>query len=235
MKKLLFGTVAVAAMVAGAAMAQPMASTYDWTGVYIGVNGGYGVPTSQSVNIVETSGGTLFTSGSWHGTGNFGQLKPQGGFGGGQIGYNWQKDNWVVGGEADYQGGDITDSNLLAVTPYTSPGSSITVAANSTLHQFGTVRARAGFAFDKALIYATGGVAFGDARYRTSMTDSFGFTSHAQKTAGVGYVVGGGVEYAVAPNWTVRAEYDYMDFGSVTASAPEIGSSSGFAISSRQH
>ena len=61
MKKLLFGTVAVAAMVAGAAMAQPMASTYDWTGVYIGVNGGYGVPTSQSVNVVETSGGTLFT------------------------------------------------------------------------------------------------------------------------------------------------------------------------------
>ena len=147
---------------------------------------------------------------------NFGTIGPQGGFGGGQIGYNWQHNgSWVLGAEGDYQGGDITDSTLHVhtISPYSGAGTSITFGANNTMHQFGTVRARAGFAFDKALVYATGGVAFGDARYRTNMTDSFGFASRAQKTAGVGYIVGGGLEYAVTPNWTFRAEYDYMDFG----------------------
>ena len=102
-----------------------------WTGFYGGFNAGYG------------------------GTANDGPLSPSGGFGGGQIGYNWQGlfgfSPWVIGIEADIQGAGISDS----------AGYGPAYLENS-LNWFGTVRGRVGYSFGPALLYATGGFAYGE-------------------------------------------------------------------------
>ena len=140
-----------------------------WSGFYIGVNGGYG----------------------W--TANDGPLAPEGGFGGGQIGYNWQGlfgySPWVIGIEADIQGAGISDSNRVG---------------ENSLNWFGTVRGRLGYAFGPALLYATGGFAYGEVESKFFDGPSFTETQ-------TGYVVGGGLEYKVNPAWSVKAEYQYIN------------------------
>ena len=113
--------------------------------------------------------------------------------GGGQVGFNYQfANNVVLGAEADFQGSDIKDENF---------------GFSSKMDYFGTVRARLGYAFDNVMPYVTGGLAWG----HNEVSDKvLGLTS--DKTA-VGWTVGGGVEYAFAQNWTVKAEYLYMDLG----------------------
>jgi len=140
-----------------------------WTGFYIGVNGGYG----------ETA--------------NSGPLAPSGGFGGGQIGYNWQGlfgySPWVIGIEADIQGAGISDSDDYG---------------KNSLNWFGTVRGRIGYSFGPALLYATGGFAYGDVEAKWNDGLSVSETQ-------TGYVVGGGLEYKVNPAWSVKAEYQYLN------------------------
>jgi outer membrane immunogenic protein len=147
-----------------------------WNGFYIGVNGGYGEDA------------------------NNGPLSPSGGFGGGQIGFNWQglfgASPWVLGIEADLQGSGISDS-------YSEPGLSV----ESSLNWFGTVRGRLGYAVGPTLIYATGGFAYGDVELKA--TD--GVTTASISKTQTGYVVGGGVEYKFNPAWSVKAEYQYIN------------------------
>ncbi len=151
-----------------------------WEGAYVGVNGGYGWSNS-----------------------NFTQ--PEGGFGGGQIGYNWQRDRVVFGLEGDFQGADIS-GNAFAFPDAT---------AHSDVNWFSTVRGRLGFASGPWLFYGTGGVAIADVdthirvggeHFRDSNTD-------------VGYAVGGGLEWAFAPNWSMKAEYLYVGLGDDTLSS----------------
>ncbi len=101
-----------------------------------------------------------------------------GGFGGGQIGYNIQRGNIVAGLETDIQGSSISGSNT------------------ATLDYFGTVRGRVGYAIDKALVYGTGGFAYGDFNKGVGSVD--------------GWVAGGGVEYKFNPSWSAKAEYQYL-------------------------
>ena len=132
-------------------------------------------------------------------------LDPDGFLGGGQIGFNYQFDNNVVlGAEADFQGSDIKDERL---------------GFESKMDYFGTVRARLGYAFGNVLPYVTGGLAWGHNEVNDKL---LGFS--ADKTA-VGWTVGGGVEYAFTNNWTVKAEYLYMDLGDDYYSS--IGDNSG--------
>jgi outer membrane immunogenic protein len=148
----------------------------NWSGLYVGVNGGYG----------------------WNGDTNGNLVDPSGGFGGGQIGYNFQRGNIVFGLEADFQGADIQDSANL--------GKDGTI--NSKMDWFGTVRGRLGYAFDRALIYATGGFAYGDVT--TSGTFFLPGPLSISETQ-TGWVVGAGLEYKVLPNWSVKGEYQYID------------------------
>lgn len=120
-------------------------------------------------------------------------LDPDGFLGGGQIGVNYQFDNNVVlGAEADFQGSDIKDSRF---------------GYSTKMDYFGTVRARLGYAFGNVLPYVTGGLAWGHNEVKDTV---LGLS--ADNTA-VGWTVGGGVEYALTNNWTVKAEYLYMDLG----------------------
>jgi len=162
-----------------------------WSGFYGGVNGGYG----------------------W--TANDGPLAPEGGFGGGQIGYNWQGlfgySPWVVGIEADIQGAGISDS-----------ASDVTGSVENSLNWFGTVRGRIGYAFGPALLYATGGFAYGEVESKGNV---LGLAFDASETQ-TGYVVGGGVEYKFNPAWSVKAEYQYinLDASNLNGAGPLNGS-----------
>jgi len=213
----------------------PLVAVFSWTGFYIGVNGGGAFSQNRNVNVTETLGGALFTSGTWPGRGTFGSLEPSGGFGGGQIGYNYQVSNWVWGIEADIQGAGIKDS-AGATLPYISGLNSITVNSTQKVDWFGTVRGRVGLAFDRVLVYATGGLAYGQTSYAQTMTDTFGFVAAgSDKHARTGWVVGGGVEWAFAPNWSVKGEYQYIDLGRRNLTLPEVtlaGAPTAFAISS---
>ncbi|MBS9478605.1 outer membrane protein [Ancylobacter radicis] len=110
--------------------------------------------------------------------------------GGIQAGYNWQLGNgFVLGLETDLQATNIESPTYQ-------------------LDYFGTIRARAGFAFDQALIYGTGGFAYGRGTYELG-----GLSNDQTQT---GWTIGAGGEYAFAPNWTVKAEYLYLDLGKET-------------------
>src|SRR5580704_9642912 len=161
-KQLLLGTALSLALVGGAAAADlppapppppvpyvkaplPM---WTWTGFYIGANGGYGWSNANTVSL---------TNPPLTVTGVVGPGAAKGGFGGGQIGYNWQMGLFVLGAEADVQGAGISGSS----GPTVIDAANDTTVVNQKLDFFYTVRGRAGLAFDRALVYFTGGFAGG--------------------------------------------------------------------------
>lgn len=190
MKSVLVSGALLGAMVAAPAMAADLAKpqsypvkaqvvapppVFSWTGFYIGANAGY-------------------AWGSGKGAADYYGLSPDGWFGGGQVGYNYQfQNNVLIGVEADLQGSDISNSAN---------------GVNSKLDYFGTVRARLGYAYDRFLPYVTGGLAYG----KNTIND----LGYSDSNTHVGWTVGGGLEYAITNNWTARAEYLYMDLGKKT-------------------
>jgi outer membrane immunogenic protein len=202
----------------------PVAAIFNWTGFYIGVNGGGAFGTNHDAVIVErTNAGALVVGAPWTGAGNFGSNEITGGFGGGQIGYNWQApgSNWVWGIETDFQGASIKDSTI-ATLPYIGAATVAAGAANK-VEWFGTLRGRVGLAFDRVLLYATGGLAYGNSKSAITFVDSLGFAAAASDdSTRVGWVAGAGVEWAFAPNWSVKGEYQYIDLGRRTISAREF-------------
>ncbi len=163
---------------------------YNWTGFYAGINGGYGWGSGDVLSSYSNANA---------------DFTPEGWFGGGQIGYNWQRDRIVLGVEADIQGAGI-DGSVTTSTGYGSVN----------LDWFGTIRGRLGYTLrDNALVYATGGFAFGGVQDKVT---SFGLSTSNSELV-TGYVLGAGVEYAFNPKWSVKAEYQYLDFGKDTMSA----------------
>jgi outer membrane immunogenic protein len=118
-------------------------------------------------------------------------VNPSGLAGGGQIGYNWQNGQFVFGAETDLQftGADDTFAPFKFSNPW-----------------FGTLRGRAGVAFNNVLLYATLGLAYGDLRAQSAGLD--------ETRTEVGWTGGVGAEYGFAPNWSARVEYLYLDLGS---------------------
>jgi outer membrane immunogenic protein len=168
-----------------------MAPAFSWTGFYIGGNVGWGWG--------ETHGTLAPTAG----VGNF---DVDGLVGGGQVGFNYQMSNWVFGIEADYQGADID-------------GTSNAIAGNAmrvNVERYGTVRGRLGFAWDRWMVYGTGGYAFG-ARVSTNTTVPTALFTPTSNTLD-GWAAGAGVEYAFAPNWSAKLEYLHVDLDTQTYS-----------------
>jgi outer membrane immunogenic protein len=209
MKKALLAGIALAVISAASASAAdlpramkspvqaPYAQPYfNWTGWYAGVSGGYALSDKLETS---TSGGSFATG-----------LKPEGGFFGAQIGYNWQipSSMFVLGVEGDAFLSDINASHTIA-----SFGP-IAVGASSKLDKFGTVRGRLGIAVDRTLFYATGGVAIGY-NEATLNISALGLGARAfDSQTHVGWTAGGGAEYAFAHNWTAKLEYRYAAFQS---------------------
>jgi outer membrane immunogenic protein len=185
----------------------PAYASVNWSGFYVGANGGYGWrDTSDQFAFPGCSLGADCPGGqSWLGYGGIGA---DGGFGGGQIGYSRQGilgTPWLVAGiEADIQGAGISGS---ATDMY---GENYRM----NLDWFGTVRGRIGYAANNTLFYFTGGFAFGGLRQHgedntdPSLTANYDFNGTV-----TGYVLGGGIEYKFNPSWSLKAEYQYLNFG----------------------
>ncbi|MGO9174201.1 MAG: outer membrane protein [Rhodomicrobium sp.] len=174
-----------------------------WQGFYIGGSVGW---ASSSVNAANNA--ILLDS---SGTVPFSSLSASGVFGGAQLGYNVQAGNFVYGIEIDLGGLDAGTSGTFA-----DPGSKRVIYVSSGAGFYGDVTGRAGLTLGNALIYAKGGFAFfnGDVHVADPF-DSIGQNSGTF----TGWTVGGGVEYLLAPNWTVKVEYQYFDFDNNNFSA----------------
>ncbi|HQZ12175.1 MAG TPA: porin family protein [Devosia sp.] len=192
-------------------------SVYDWSGFYAGINAGYGGGTFAHPLVIEGFGEPI--SGSLDVT--------AGGFlGGGQVGFNHQFDNFVIGLEADLQGSTI-DGRLSATLAGEVAG--ISADVGTRLDWFGTLRGRAGVAFERALVYGTAGLAYG---HTTSSVNASGEVLAEPFSDGVdhnrwGYAVGAGIEYALTDNLTFKTEYLYTNLGSAEVfhfDAGELGS-----------
>lgn len=178
---------------------------WSWEGFYVGAN--VGIASAHS-NVAD--GVNAFFGGN-----NFDANKT-GVIGGVQAGYNWQFNNLVVGLE-----GDISFASVNRNVPIVAAGAGDTYS--SRLDALGTLRGRIGWAFDRTLVYATGGVAWASLKDSFNDPVTFGFTA-APSSSVVGWTLGGGVEYAIANHWTVKAEYLHVGFpsrgSSVVAGAP---------------
>lgn len=188
----------------------------NWTGFYLGVNGGYGWGAARStLSTAAIDNGVLITA--LPPAGDTSKFWTSGGFGGGQLGYNLQRDRFVFGIEADIQSADITGKAFSE-----SVTGNITTDAwvKSRLDWFGTVRGRLGYSYGGSLIYATGGFAYGGVRDSLIQTvNATAAGSDGRNATLTGYTVGGGLEYALTPVWSVKAEYQYINLGTVNLAA----------------
>ena len=192
----------------------PLVLPYAWSGFYVGVNAGYGFAANGHRPLCVTPGGI----GGGPGCAVLPALNTDGdGFvGGGQIGYNQQIGSFLAGIETDIQYTDIArTSTAPGVYPFVGFGAVpvATYSATNRLDYLGTLRARVGYVMDRVLVYATGGLAYGDVR--TAQTaSSFGVTFASDRTdTEVGFAAGAGVEYGFTPNLTGKAEALYYDLG----------------------
>jgi outer membrane immunogenic protein len=196
----------------------PPAPIFTWTGIYVGGQIGYGWGKSNT-NFGDNFGDFFSLSSNSSGV-----------IGGAHVGYNLQLSQFVIGLEGDVDGTSL-HKNYQTSFPFGSNVFVIPLIANGNVnvnHNIeGSIRGRIGYAWDRVLLYATGGVAFGG--FNTTIygnyTDPEGiiapgsFGSRSYSNTRVGWTVGGGLEYAVTNNWSIRAEYRYSDFGRSTAYA----------------
>ena len=222
MKKILLGTVALVALGIASAPASaadlaarpytkappPMiAAIYDWSGFYIGANGGWG---SSHDNRFFVTGG--FPQGSYDATG---------GVAGGQLGYRWQTGGWVFGLEAQ---GDWADLRGSAPNP-----SVVDNTVRSKMDAFGLFTGQVGYAWNSALLYVKGGASVTDRNYQFLTTSTGALISSSGYTTRWGGTAGVGLEYGFAPNWSAAVEYDHIFEGRHTvafvtpAGAPAFG------------
>jgi len=212
---------AAAALLAMAAPTEAQAPpTVSWGGPYVGLSlGGEWGQLPGSVTVAPTPAGAVTGSPAVPGATRHLTGQTNGAItGGGQAGYNYQIDNFVLGVEGDIKGGGISTRTgaPLGGAPGIPAGSNFKASSDWDA----SVRARVGYAWNNFLIYGTGGIAFADANLKAnfaSATAPNGTALRGRSASGsttlTGPTYGGGVEYAFAPNISVGAEYRYTDYG----------------------
>ncbi len=223
-RSLLLGAVSALAMIAsaqaadmgGGGMKDETPPIWNWAGFYVGVNGGWIGNEGGSSTLVEERLKCSDCDGWSEYTGRNGQ-QLDGGFGGGQIGFNMQRDRLVYGVEFDIQGSSLSQSrNVVPLDGYSTPFSYAHADAN--LDWFGSIRTRLGLVpWENILVYTTGGFAFGGFRETLRHDYNWGsyLTSNNFNDTRGGYDLGAGVEYGITPAWSVKFEYQFFDLGNV--------------------
>ena len=211
MSKLIISTIILLCTATLAVAAKP-GTRYNWSGAYAGVNLGSIWTGSQLTANHEI---LISDTGTYNQNLNSTDVNP-----GLQFGYLHQlASNWVVGGEADFTYPD-TNSNYAA--QFTDPDTGATAfdQFNVRNNLQGSLRLRAGYAFDRFLPFITAGVSFASMalNYNNEQGDHY-----STSTTQTGWVLGGGLEYGVMENLSVRAEYLYTGYGNALNMAmPEI-------------
>ncbi|MDR3465903.1 MAG: outer membrane beta-barrel protein [Xanthobacteraceae bacterium] len=176
---------------------------FNWTGFYVGANLGGAWTSGQLAELA--------TAAAWSNT--------RAAFaGGGQLGFNYQfLNNLVLGVEWTYDWGGGNGSTSVVPTAAGNLQGSATGAAWLT-----TLTGRFGVALDRTLLYGKAGGAWIESSVNmTNLTTGAAFTSNSWRT---GWVAGAGIEYAFLPNWTVKAEYDYIGASSWTTTTSIVPS-----------
>lgn len=209
MKKLLL-TATILALGAGSALAADlpaqvyskapaMMPVYNWTGFYVGGNAGGVWANPSYTNLANTStfggapvGSTFTQNGS-------------GFIGGGQIGYNWQVNQWVFGAEAGFSGSTVKSTSTNFVDD----------VFQNKLRSLLLVTGRIGYASNNWLFYGKGGYA---AAFRTTNVSDTGLVSPgvgsgSARASHAGWTIGTGIEYGLTQNWILGLEYDYVNVG----------------------
>jgi outer membrane immunogenic protein len=188
-----------------------IAAIYDWSGFYIGVNGGGASSHTCWTNTNNLGVPTVpaATEGCHDATG---------GMVGGQIGYRWQSAGWVFGVEGQGDWASLKGSN---------PSVFIPSATNQTkVNALGLLTGQVGYAWNNVLWYLKGGAAVTNDKFN-GITAATGVVFDQATVTRWGGVVGTGVEMSFAPNWSVGVEYDHMFMGShnvtLTATTPPVG------------
>jgi outer membrane immunogenic protein len=221
----------------------PPPPVLTWAGFYLGLNAGGIWTNSGSASAVP--GACSAALGGCTSVPNYSTLmaiaassiavgnKTTSFLGGGQVGYNWQTNNWVFGIEADFDGVSSSGSQAgTIVTP--SPAFpafplTTTFTDQQRLNYLGTARVRMGVTVSPAfLVYATGGLAYGGINSSTTITQMIAapdpsipaFGTGGGSTTRTGFTVGGGAEWMSASHWSFKVEYLYYDLGTVSYAIP---------------
>jgi outer membrane immunogenic protein len=199
----------------------PPPPCFNWTGFYVGGFGGY---KHSNVDVDLDLGGDWITNGldikhsiEDHGTGS---LDADGAEAGGLIGYNYQWHCWVFGLEGD--GGYLWLRNSDSTGSFIPTGGSLhrDIETSFKTRYLFTFGPRLGYAFGRWLPYVTGGLAVGDLGFSQELHDVEIFFREGGSTdeTHAGWMVGSGLQYALNDHWSVRAQYQYVDLGSVSFS-----------------
>ncbi|WP_246657097.1 carbohydrate porin [Methylocystis sp. B8] len=186
---------------------------FNWAGLYMGASLGGGFPLHPGERLQAASG---------FGSPIFDLYPPSatrpGVTVGAQAGYNWQKGHWVWGFETDLSllDGRRGPTGIYLASPAYPPPPFFSLASNSSANFFASIRGRVGYAWDRSLIYFTGGVAAGGARGPATLTLGAGgpdaiFYAPWSQSSRMKYAIGAGFEYAFADNWSARAEYLFLN------------------------
>ena len=202
MKRLLLGAVALLAMGAtGSAVAADLPARtytkapdmvpmlYDWSGVFVGINGGWGTTR----RCFDSTGPTVIGPDGCHDT--------SGGFAGGQAGYRWQTpSSWVWGFEAQGDWADLRGSSISLINPANTN--------RSHIDAFGLFTGQVGYAWNTALLYfKAGGAVIAD---RNEILTGGAVLASASGDNRWGGTVGAGIEFSFAPNWSAALEYNHL-------------------------
>ena len=227
MKKMLLGVVGLFALcAAGPAVAADLAprpyvkapppmvaAIYDWSGFYLGINGGGG--SSRDCWTATSSNGVALPNVSE------GCHSATGGMVGGQIGYRWQAASWVFGVEGQGDWADLKGSNpsQIALIPYNN---------QTKVDAIGLLTGQVGYAWDNVLLYVKGGAAVTDNKYTSffpvgNVFAAAGVPFNAATDTRWGGTVGTGLEVSFAPNWSVGVEYDHLFMGNPNITFPASG------------
>jgi len=221
MKKILLGSVGLVALGVASAQAADlqarraytkapvMVAAYDWSGFYLGLNGGWGTSHNCWTNTAINGAPLAPATEGCH--------DASGGTVGGQVGYRWQMASWVFGVEAQGNWADFSGSNVsLALGGVTN---------RTKIDAFGLFTGQVGYTFNNVLLYVKGGAAVTDSKYDGVATvgvggvPAGGLVDSASESRWGG-AVGAGVEIGFAPNWSVAAEYDHLFMGSSNINFP---------------
>lgn len=179
---------------------------YSWQGFYLGASIGYGWESANNTF------GTVVAAAS-----------PSGVIGGGYIGYNWLAgQSFVLGLEGDIEGSGIQQNRTVAALPVLGLGVGLALGNSINISNTfrASVRARAGVTMDRALLYVTGGMAYGQfaatMRWGNALSETW-------SNGRAGWTVGAGLDYALTNNWIARVEYRFTSYGNFSRVSPIFG------------
>jgi outer membrane immunogenic protein len=213
-------------IVVSAAAAPPKMPTYNWTGFYIGgtAGGTWGSfnPTSSTVTVPV---GEINADVPAINAAGMQSIKPGGFTGGFEAGYNWQPSYLLFGLEGDIESFRLSGSASTGPVVYHGGVGTFTLTSNASTDWLATARGRLGYVAGTWLFYATGGFAFTDLHGNFSFSETaFGGSEAASLSSSkTGYTVGGGVEASLSRQWSIKAEYLFVDFGTISALGTAAG------------